>query len=76
MKFWIFLALGAEALVLREVPVEDVQLHRFHTIDIPANDVEGNEMARGIDHQPSPWETRLVLNRNDGRCKSIGGNIH
>src|SRR5260370_12439045 len=34
MELWIFLALHAEALVFREVPVEDVHLHGFHPIYI------------------------------------------
>src|SRR6266436_6036729 len=72
MELWIFLALHAEALIFREVPVEDVHLHGFHPIYIPADDIERNEMAGGIDHQTAPWKTRLVLNGNDGRCKSVG----
>src|SRR5260370_25509749 len=76
MELWIFLALHAEALVFREVPVEDVHLHGFHPIYIPADDIEGNEMAGGIDHQTAPWETRLVLDRDDGRGKSAGGYVY
>jgi len=50
MQLWKLFALDAEALVFREVPVEDVHLHGFHSIKISPDDVEGNEMPRGIDH--------------------------
>src|SRR5712692_5516480 len=76
VKFRKFPALGTKALVLREVPVKNVHLHGFHAVDIPADDVERDEMACGIDHQTAPGETRLVLNLEHGCCKSAGGDIH
>ena len=76
VKFRKFPALHTKALVLREVPVENVHLHGFHAVEIPANDVERNKMAGGIDHQTTPWETRLVLDRGCGYGKSVGRHIH
>ena len=76
VKFRKFPALRTKALVLREVPVENVHLHGFHAVEIPANDVERNKMAGGIDHQTTPWETRLVLDRECGYGKSVGRHIH
>src|SRR5882672_4537327 len=72
MEFRKFLALGAEPLVLREVPVENVHLHGFHAVQIAANHFERDEMARGIHHQTAPRETRLVLNRQCWCRKSVG----
>src|SRR5260370_38339504 len=73
MELWIFLALHAEALVFREVPVEDVHLHGFHPIYIPADDIDGNEMAGGIDHQNAPGERRVGLSRGRRGAKTPGG---
>src|SRR6266404_2129981 len=50
MQLWKLFALDAEALVFREVPMEDVHLNGFHAVKISPDDVEGNEMPRGIDH--------------------------
>src|SRR5712692_5516482 len=76
MKFWIFSALHAKSLILRKVPVKNVHLHGFHPIDIPADDIEWNEMAGGIDHEAAPRKTRLVLNLKRGCGKTAGGDIH
>src|SRR6266481_6761859 len=76
VKLRIFPALDAESLVLREVPVKNVHLHGFHAIEVPADDVERNEMAGGIDHQTAPWETRLVLNGDHWRGEAVRRYIH
>src|SRR5260370_40510575 len=65
MELWRFLALHAKALGLREVPMENVHLHGFHTVDIPTADIEGHAMTVAHDHRHSPWETTLVCNPND-----------
>src|SRR5260370_24021219 len=67
VKLRIFPALDAESLVLREVPVKNVHLHGLHAIEIPADDVERNEMAAGTAHQTPPWEKRLAWNSDHAR---------
>ena len=47
------------------MPVEDVHLHRLHTIEVLPDDIERHEVAASIDHQPSPGEAGLVI---DGYC--------
>jgi len=76
VELWIFPALHAKTLILREVPVKNVHLHGFHAVDVPANDIERNEMACGIDHQTAPRKTRLVLNLERRRGEAAGRDIH
>src|SRR5207249_1725631 len=58
------------------MPVENVHLHGFHAVEIPADDIERNEVASGIYHQTTPRKAGLVLD-GDYRCgKSIRRYIH
>src|SRR6266849_7554779 len=76
VKFREFPAFGAKTLVLREVPVEHVHLHGFHAVEIFADDFEGDEMASGVAYQTARGETRLVLDRDHWRDKSVGRYVH
>ena len=58
------------------MPVENIHLHGFHAVNIPADDVERDKVAGGIDHQTAPREARLVMNRDRGRGKSARRDIH
>ncbi len=62
----IALGFDPEALVLRQVQVQDVELHRRHEIEVPLHDVHRHPVPRDVDEQPAPAEPRRVLNR-DGR---------
>ena len=64
MKFGKFAALRAETLVIGNVPVENVHLHGFHTIQVALEDFDGNEMAARVNQQAAPGETRLILDVN------------
>src|SRR5260221_11550844 len=57
-----FFALGAESLILRKVPVEDVHLHRFEAVEIALEDIERNKMAGTAHHRRAPGKAGLVLN--------------
>ena len=46
MKLRKFLAFNAEALIFREVPVEDVHLHGFESVDVSSQHIERHKMAR------------------------------
>src|ERR1700680_5031906 len=62
MQLGKFLALGAEALIFREVPVKDIHLYGFHAIDVAFQNIERDEMTTHVDHPDAPWETRRALN--------------
>src|SRR5882724_12812483 len=66
-----FLAFGAEALIFREVPVEDVHFHRFQAVDIALEDIDGDEVAGYVDHEAAPGETRLVLDGDGGSGEAV-----
>src|SRR6516164_817116 len=59
-------ALGAEPLVVRKMPVEDVHFYGGHAIEIAIEHIDGNEMTAGVDHQATPLKTRLIF---DGDCR-------
>ncbi len=44
------LALGAEALIVGKMPVEDVHLHGGHAVEIALEHVDGDEVAADVDH--------------------------
>ena len=73
LQFRKFVAFDAEPLIVGKVPVEDVDLYGFHSVQITFQHRQRNEMARDIDHQATPRETRLILDANGRRRKSIRG---
>ena len=54
----------AEALIVGQVPVEDVELYRGHTVEITADDVEGHEVAGGVEQKSAPREAGLIGDAN------------
>ena len=58
-EFGEALALGAEALIVAEVPVEDVEFDERHAVDVSLHDVDGFEVAGDIDHESAPLEARV-----------------
>ena len=61
------LAFHPEALVVGEVPVQHVQLHRRHAIDVSFDDSHRQEVPRGVHQQPAPGKPRLVPNVHFGQ---------
>src|SRR4051794_22240344 len=61
LQFGEALALHAEALVFRKVPVKNIHLHRGHSIEIAFDDGDRHEVSTGVDHQSSPWKSRLIV---------------
>ena len=61
----------AEALVIAQVPVEDVQLHRRHAVQRALDLAHRLEVAAHVDHQPAPAEARRVLNAHRGNRRGI-----
>src|SRR6266542_2527375 len=69
------LALNAKSLIVRQVPVEHVQLDRRHRVQIPLDYLDRHEVAAGINHEPAPWEPRLVIDRDRGNGKALGRDL-
>ena len=67
--------LEAPPLVVDQVPVEDVQLHSGHGIEGTLEDLEGNEVARAVDHQPAPGEARPVFDDDARHLKGVGARL-
>ena len=70
------LALHAEALVLGEVPVQDVQLHRRHAVEVALQDLHGHEVPGGIDEQAAPREAGPVLDADAADEVALGPALH
>ena len=70
------LALDAEALIVGQVPVHDVHLHRRHSIQVALEHVQRNEVTADVDEQAAPGESRLILDRDRRYGKSLPGGFH
>ena len=70
------LALHAEALVFGEVPVEDVELHGGHGVQIALHYIERHEVARRIEHQAAPGKAGLILNVDGGNLVAVRAEGH
>src|SRR5262249_7769466 len=71
-----FLALHAEPLVLRQMPVKNIHLDRGHAIEIPLQYIQWHEVATYIDHQSAPGKSWVILNRHCRHSKTIRGGLH
>ena len=69
-----FLALDAEALVLGQVQVQDVELYERHAVEVALDDLQRLPVARHIDHQAAPGKTRPVLDAHR-RQEPPGGGV-
>jgi hypothetical protein len=58
---WSAAAFDAESLIVGKVKVQDVQFDRGHAVDIALEDFERDEVARHVNHQPSPKEAWMVV---------------
>src|SRR5262252_4632395 len=65
------LALHAEAVVVRQMPVQDVELDRFHAIKIAFDDLNRHEVAGDVHEQAAPWKTRTVFDHHPRRGESF-----
>src|SRR5229473_2500861 len=65
------LALDSKTLVVREMKVENIHLHRRHSIDVALKHVEWNEVASNVNEQAAPGKPRLIRYRDGWHNKSI-----
>src|SRR6266567_797588 len=64
------LALDAEALVIGEMPVQDVHFDGGHAVEIALEHIDGNEVAADIDEQAAPGKAGLIFDGDSGSSKS------
>lgn len=62
VQLWKHVALDAEALVVGQVPVEDIQFHRFHSVECALYDRYRHPVAGDVQQEASPGKARLVIN--------------
>ena len=72
----IDLAFRAEALVVAQVPVKDIQLHHRHAVQRALDLLHRLEVAAHIDHQAAPLEARRVLNTHCGNGRRVLFQLH
>ena len=60
-QFREFLALQPESLIVRQMQVQHVQLHRLHRVHISFQRVHVNKMPAHVDHQPAPGKSWRVF---------------
>ena len=58
------------------MPVQYVELHGFHSIEVALDDLDRHKVARDIDEQAAPGKTGLVVDGKRGQCKSLGANVY
>src|SRR5436309_682980 len=54
------------------MPVQNVELHGFHSIEIALDDLDRHKVARDINEQAAPGKTGLVVDGKRGQCKYGG----
>ena len=71
----IGLDLQPPALVVVQVPVEDVQLVGRHGVDQPLDLVHGLEVPGAVQHEAAPGVARGVLDADEGQGGAVGGQL-
>ncbi len=69
-------ALHTKALILREVPVEDVHLHGGHGIESPLENGHGHEVASGIHEEAAPGESGPIADGHCGELEAFRSEAH
>src|ERR1700753_3549243 len=64
------LAFNPKTLVFRKMPMENVKLDRFHSIECPINHLERHKMPAGVEHHTAPREARPVVDGHGWNNKS------
>src|SRR5229473_3311549 len=65
------LALDSKALVVREMKVENIHLHRRHSVNVALKHVEWNEVASNVNEQATPGKAGAIRYRDGRHNKSI-----
>ncbi len=62
-----FLAFGAEALIVAQMPVKDIELGGGHAIERAFHRAHRFKMAAHIEHEAAPAETRHIADGHGGQ---------
>src|SRR5215469_3852600 len=76
LQFGKLPAFDAEALVVREMPVKNIELHSGHRIEVALDDVTGNPASRDVYHEPAPEKSWLVMDRDSRNSEPLGVHSH
>ena len=66
----------APALIVGQMPVENVQFSRRHAVNLAFNSLQRYEVASGIQQQPAPREARRIINRDVRNCRVFCAVLH
>ncbi len=64
LQFGESLALDAKPLIIRKMPVKDIELHCRHRIQIAFDHLDRHPVPRNVEHQPAPRESRAIFDVN------------
>ena len=67
-----FFAFGAEALIVTEMPVKDIELRGGHAVERAFDRAHRFKMAAHIEHEAAPAETRHIV---DGHGRQHAGAV-
>jgi hypothetical protein len=61
LKFGESLTLYPKPLIIRKMPVKDIELHRRHRIQIAFDHFDRHPVPRNVEHQPTPLESGTIF---------------
>src|SRR5579863_8573219 len=67
------LRFDAEALIVGQVPMEDVEFHGGHAVEVAADDGGGHEVAGNVDEKAPPGEAGMVVDGDAGNSPPVLG---
>ena len=57
------------------MPVQDIHLHRSHSVEVTLEHFDGDEMAADVNQQATPGKARLVLDGDRRYRKTRGSRL-
>ncbi len=72
MQPWESTALDAKALIVGEMPVKYIELHRGHGVQVALDDLGRHPVSDGIDEQSAPREARSIEDSQDRQPVALG----
>src|SRR6266849_3678955 len=68
---WERSAFHAKALVVRQMPMENIQFHNRHGVESALDNLDRLPVPRDVNHEPAPCEARPIVDVNDGQEEAI-----
>jgi hypothetical protein len=69
------LTFDTKALVVGQVPVEDVEFDGSHGVEVTLEDIEGNPVARHVDHEAAPGKAGTVFDLHRGSPEAVRAHL-